>query len=40
MKKLLKKMKEIETTQIIGGVKIMIKAFIMKMQLNPNFGKN
>jgi len=36
----LEKMKETETRQIIGGVEIMIKAFIMKMQLNPNFGKN
>ncbi len=33
-------MKETKITQIIGGVKIMIKAFIMKMQLNPKFGKN
>jgi hypothetical protein len=33
-------MKETKTTQIIGGVKIMIKNFIMNLQLNPNFGKN
>jgi hypothetical protein len=33
-------MKERDTMQIIGGVEIMIKAFIMKTQLNLKFGKN